>query len=532
MRIREESRQWWVLAGACLGLFVLMLDSTVINLALPAMQADLDASTAALQWVPNAYLLTIAALVVTGGRLGDIFGRRRLFNIGLVVFAAGSVVAALAPSIDALIAGRVLQGAGAAALLPLSLALVSDAFSDEQQARAMGIWAAVSSIALAVGPLLGGLVVELDWRLLFWVNLPLAAAGIAIVRAAARESRDEESSQRVDWPGLLLLTTGLVCLVLPLVESQQWGWDSPATIGLLAAAVVLLAAFARTERRVADPIVDFELFRNRPYFGASAAAFALVGAYWCVMYFEAQYLQNILDYSPSAAGVLILPITVPMIFVSPLAGRLIARFGTRRLMTFGMACGVAGLLLMTRTDADTGYGLLLPAFLLFGLALGFVYAPMSAAAMAAMPRSKAGIASGVLAMNRVTAGAVALAATGALFAAIQADRIESEVTGASAIAPAADARELEGLLAGSEVAEAEAAKAPPERRAELEAAAREAYSDALAGSFWILVGLVGVGTILTWAFVRDPEPPTGTATAAVAHPRELRHHLHHRRFHL
>jgi EmrB/QacA subfamily drug resistance transporter len=509
-----------------------MLDSTVINLALPAMQAELDTSTAALQWVPNAYLLTIAALVVTGGRLGDIFGRRRLFDIGLALFAAGSVVAALAPSIDVLIAGRVIQGVGAAALLPLSLALVSDAFPDDEQARAMGIWAAVSSIALAVGPLLGGLVVELDWRLLFWVNLPLAAAGIAIVRAYARESRDDESAQRVDWLGLSLLTAGLVCLVLPLVEAQQWGWGSARTVGLLVAAVVLLPGFALTERRVGDPIVDFRLFRNGPYFGASAAAFALVGAYWAVMYFEAQYLQNILDYSSSAAGLLILPITVPMVFVSPLAARLIARFGTRRLMTLGMACGTVGVFLITRTTADTGYGLLLPSFLLFGLALGFVYAPMSAAAMAAMPRSKAGIASGVLAMNRVTAGAVALAATGALFAAIQVNQVDDLVSGPGGIVPAIDAQELDGLVAGSDTARAEADKAPPELRAKLDDAARVAYSDAIAGSFWILAGMVGVGTILTWMFVRDPEPPTGTATAAVGGPRELRHHQHHRRFHL
>jgi EmrB/QacA subfamily drug resistance transporter len=532
MRIEEEGRRWWVLVGACLGLFILMLDSTVINLALPAMQAELDSSTAALQWIPNAYLLTIAALVVTGGRLGDIFGRRRLFDIGLALFAAGSVVAALAPSIEVLIAGRVLQGVGAAALLPLSLALVSDAFPESEQARAMGIWAAVSSIALAVGPLLGGLVVELDWRLLFWVNLPLAAAGIAIVRAAARESRDEESAQRVDWPGLVLLTVGLVCLVLPLVEAQQWGWGSTRTIALLAASVVLLTAFARTERRVSYPIVDFRLFRNGPYFGASAAAFSLVGAYWSVMYFESQYLQNILGYPPSTAGLLILPITVPMVFVSPLAARLIARFGTRRLMTFGMACGTAGVFLITRTSADTGYGLLLPAFLLFGLALGFVYAPMSAAAMAAMPRSKAGIASGVLAMNRVAAGAIALAATGALFAAIQTNQIDELVSGPGGIVPATDARELDGLVAGSESAREEAAKAPPAQRTELDDAARRAYSDAIAGAFWILVGLTAAGTVLTWIFVRDPRPPTGTATAAVGGPRELRHHQHHRRFHL
>lgn len=548
MRITDENRRWWTLGGSCLGLFVLMLDSTVINLALPSIQRDLDSSAAELQWLPNAYLLAIAAFVVTAGRLGDIFGRKLIFQAGMVVFAAGSLLAAVAPGMETLIAGRVVQGLGAAAILPLSLALVSDAFPDDEQARAMGIWAAVSSVALAAGPALGGVVVDLDWRILFWVNPPLAAAGAAVVAAATRESRDEGAKPRIDWTGLVLLTAGLVCVVLPLVEGSEWGWGSATTLGLLAAGLVLLAGFAVAEGRVEDPIVDFSLFRNGPYFGATAAAFSLVGAYWCVMYFESQYLQGVLDYSPSVAGLLILPITVPMIVLSPLAGRLIAQFGSRALMTFGMACGVAGLLLITRTSADSGYGLQLPAFLLFGVALGLVYAPMSAAAMAAMPRAKAGIASGVLAMNRVAAGAIGLAATGAVFTALQRDRIGELADERAAGVRPDDLGELDGLMSGSETARAALADASSSQREALTDAARDAFSYALAGSFWLLVGTVTVGAVLTWAFVRDPERLVGSDVAAEAegsrelppHLRHLRHlphlhnlhHLHYRRFHL
>jgi EmrB/QacA subfamily drug resistance transporter len=469
----EGARRWWTLTGACAGLFLLMLDSTVVTLALPAIQRDLDATSIGLQWVLSAYLLTITVLVVTVGRLGDMFGRRRLFLIGLGVFAAGSVLSAVSWSQEAVIAGRVVQGAGGAALLPLSIAIVAAAFPRSEQPRAFGIWAAVSAIALAMGPLIGGLLIDLTWRLIFWINLPIAALGAAIVLWAARESRDEGASHRIDVPGLVALSLGLIGFVLALVEANDWGWVSGKTIGVFAGGIALLAAFWVIEHRVPNPIVEFSLFRNGPYFGATAAAFAIVFAYWTVMFFQPQYLQNNLDYSATAAGLLILPITAPMVFVSPFSGALIAHFGARALMTVGMLFSVAGLALMTRIGESSGYGELLPGYLLFGISLGLVYAPMSAAAMAAMPGEKAGIASGVLAMNRILAGAVGLAVTNAVFHAL-----------------------------------------------------RESHSFAysLANSLWVLVGVAAVGVVLTWAYVRS-------APAPADHP-EPRHHLHHRRFHL
>jgi EmrB/QacA subfamily drug resistance transporter len=482
LQITDRNRPWWTLVGACAGLFLLMLDSTVVALALPSIQRELDASAAGLQWVMNAYLLTIGALVVTAGRLGDMFGRRAVFAIGMVVFAAGSALSGAAWSEVAIVAGRVAQGIGAAPMLALSLAIVSDVFPDSQRARALGIWAAISALALAIGPLVGGALVDADWRLIFWINLPISAVGLWIILAAAPESRDETASHRVDLPGLVLLGTGLTALVLPLVEAQVWGWGSPATLGLLAAGAMLLGAFWVVEHRVAQPIIEFSLFRNGPYFGASAAAFALVGAYWSLMFFQPQYLQNVLGHSATVSGLLLLPVTAPMIVISPLAGRLIARFGARGLMTAGMLCGVAGLVVQTRITDSSGYGLVLPGFLLFGVALGLVYAPMSNAAMAAMPRAKAGIASGVLAMNRVMAGALGLAVTGAVFTGLRRNH---------------------------------------------------PFPAALADASWVLVGLVAVGAVLTWLFVRSA--PTMGADPAVAGsppPDELRHHLHHRRFHL
>jgi EmrB/QacA subfamily drug resistance transporter len=444
--------KWWTLVGACFGLFLLMLDSTVVSLALPQVRGDIGASAEQLQWMLNAYLLTISVLVVTAGRLGDMFGRKKAFLIGMVLFGLGSVVSALAGDPDVLILGRILQGIGGAPMLALSLAIVVNVFPEKEVPKALGVWAAVSSSALAIGPLVGGALVELDWRVIFWVNLPLVAIGALILVRAAPESSDPGAGHRVDWPGLGALSLGLTAVILALIQSRAW--SGGLVVALAVVGLASLAVFWRIEHRVRSPIVDFDLFRNGPYFGASAAAFFLVGAYWAVIYFQPQYLQDVRGHTPIVCGLMVLPITAPMVFVSPFSGRLVAKFGVRRLMTFGMALGLAGLVVLTQVDSTTSYGVLLVGYLLFGLAMGIVYAPMSTAAMAAMPGEKVGIASGVLSMDRCVAGAVALAGTGAIFHA----------------------------LIGS----------------------GRGFAGSLAGSTWLLVGMLAVGTILTGSFVRGP----------------------------
>ncbi|MGE5282868.1 MAG: MFS transporter [Chloroflexota bacterium] len=463
------NRKWWTLIGACSGLFVLMLDSTVVALALSSIKGELGASATELQWVMNGYLLTIAVLVVTAGRLGDMLGRKRLFVAGMVLFGVGSVLAGAAQTPLTLIGGRVVQAVGAAPVLSLSLALVCNAFPAGEQPRALGIWAAVSAIALAIGPVVGGALVELDWRWIFWINLPIVAVGLAIVFAAAPESTDPGAGRRIDFAGLVALTLGLGGVVLAMIQSREW--PAGLTVALSVFGVAALAAFAWIERRVRNPIVEFALFRNGPYFGASAAAFAVVGSYWAVMFFQPQYLQDARGHSAILSGVLILPVTAPMVLISPFSGRLIGRFGARGLMTAGMAFGVAGLLVLTRIGPDSAYGLLLAGYLLFGVAIGLVYAPMSTAAMAAMPAEKVGIASGVLAMDRIVAGSLALAATGAAFHALQ--------------------------------------------------ASGDSFTASIAGSTWVSVVLCAIGTALTWAFVRDSDRPP-------SHPHAARH----RHFHL
>jgi EmrB/QacA subfamily drug resistance transporter len=475
--LTEANRRWWTLAGTCMGLFVLMLDSTVINLALTPIAHDIGATTAGLQWVVNGYLLVLASTVVTAGRLGDILGRRRLFLVGMALFSAGSVICATSNQEEVLVAGRLVQGLGAAPLLGLSLAIVSSAFPAAERPRALGIWAGVSALALGIGPLLGGGLLEaVSWRWIFWINLPFCLLGVVLVLASTPEQRDETGGRRIDVPGLLTIGLGLALVVLALVEGKTWGWSSAATLGSFAAGVALLVAFWFIEHRVRDPIIEFDLFRNRPYFGASAAGFCLVGCYWAVMFLQPQYLQTALDHSALVAGAMVLPITAPMIVLSPLGGRLMALFGTRALMTAGMAAGTLGLVVMALIAPTSGYGVLFVGYLLFGLALGCVYAPMSAAAMMAMPPEKAGIAAGVLGMNRVLAGALTLAVAGALFQHVLVD----------------DTAAHESV--------------------------RVAYTSAQSAADWVLVGLCAIGTVLTWAFVSDADPAT--------------HRHHHRHWHL
>jgi EmrB/QacA subfamily drug resistance transporter len=471
------ARRWWALAGASTGLFMLMLDSTATALALPTIRVELGASASGIQWVQNVYLLALAALVIVLGRIGDLLGRRLVFAGGLLAFSLGSVICATADSTPWLVAGRAVQGIGGAAMLALSLALATVAFPPEQRGRAIGIWAAVSSVALAIGPLFGGAVVEAaGWRWLFWLNLPLAAVSLAIIAAAMAESRDPGAPRRVDLGGAATLAAGLTLVVLALVQGKAWGWTSPDTLGVLAGGLALLGLFAWIELRVPEPLVAFGLFRSGPYLGASAAAFALVGSYWAVMFLLPQYIDLVLGFSTLRAGALMLPVTAPMVVLSPLAARAAARFGARPVMTAGMACATAGTLLLTRVDSPSAdYELVAPGLLLFGVALGLVYAPMSAAAMAALPADKAGIASGVLAMTRCLAGAILLAGAGALF-----QHIETE-----------------------------------ERHAgtSFDAAFAEGLSDAA----WLLSAVLAAATVLTWLLVRS--------APAVQEP-------HHRRFHL
>ena len=395
LRLSEHNRRWWTLGAMSFALFMVMLDNTAVNVALPSIQKDFDASLSALEWTVNAYTLTFAVLLVTGGRLGDIFGRRKMFLFGVVVFALASATIGFAPTEGWLVASRAIQGIGAAFMMPGTLSIISNAFPPEERGKAIGTWAGVSAIALAIGPVVGGWLTEdVSWRAIFFINLPVAVGAIAVTLFAAHESRDETVGRSVDIPGIATMTVALTALVFALVEGNAWGWGSPEILGLLALSVASFVSFVAIERRAKAPVVDFESLRSKQFLGANIVAFMIIFGMLAMFFFLALYMQNILGYSPLEAGIRFLPSTLVIIVAGPISGRLADRVGPRPLMVAGLLIVAASLAWQSRVEVDTTYGFLVGAFVLMGLGMGLVMSPMSMAAMNAVDRSKAGVASG------------------------------------------------------------------------------------------------------------------------------------------
>jgi EmrB/QacA subfamily drug resistance transporter len=513
IRLNEGNRRWWTLAAMCFALFMIMLDNTVVNVALPSIQEELHASLSGLEWTVNIYTLTFAVLLVTGGRLGDTLGRRKIFLIGVVVFALSSAAIGVAPDQGWLVAGRAVQGVGAALMMPATLSIITVTFPPEERGKAIGTWAGVSALALAIGPVVGGALTDyVSWRAIFFLNLPVAAGAVAVTLFAAHESRDETTRHTIDLPGITAISVGLTALVLALIEGNAWGWGSPEIVALLVTAVVGLVGFALIERRVREPMVDFALFRARTFLGANAVAFIVSFAMLAVFFFTALYMQNILGYSAIEAGVRFLPSTLMIVLIAPFAGRLADRIGPRPPMVAGLALVTVALFLQTRIDLDTGYGLLLPAFVLLGIGMALVMSPMSTAAMNAVVPQKAGVASGILSMSRMVGGTFGVAALGALFQHIARNDIADALAGSGVTAAQQD-RLVEGLGTASEGTGLPPAAAD---------AAHNAFIHALASGMWLSAGVAATGTLLAlWLIggkpVHRPDAATEpTEAAAVA----------------
>ena len=333
---RNQGHKWLTLAAMCFGLFLIMLDNTIVNVALPSIQRDLDASPSTLEWTINAYVLAFAVLIMLGGKLGDRFGRKRLFLVGLAIFTAMSAACALAPTAEWLVAFRAGQGVGGALMNPLTLSIIVAAFPRKELGTAIGVWAGISALALAIGPVLGGVLVEhVSWSAVFWINVPVGIVGALVTIWAVAESRDP-TSLTLDLPGLGLITAGLFLLVWGLIETTSHAWASAYTIGFLAAAVVTLVAFVAWEARTATPMVPLEFFR-RAAFSAPVVLVVFVGlALFGVVYFITLYFQNVKGWSPEKAGLAALPLTGMVMLIGPLAGKLQSRFSPRQLMTTGM----------------------------------------------------------------------------------------------------------------------------------------------------------------------------------------------------
>ncbi len=445
--ITDENRKWWTLGAMCFALFMIMLDNTVVNVALPSIQRDLGASISGLEWTINGYTLSFAVLLATGGRLGDIFGRRRMFLFGVVIFALSSATAGFAAHPIDLVLSRVVQGVGAALMMPATLSIITDAFPPSERGKAMGMWAGVSALALAVGPVLGGFLTEhVSWRAIFYLNIPVAVGAVTAALFAVRESRDTTVGSEVDYAGVAVLTGALTALILALVEGNSWGWASTEIVALLIGAGLGLAAFVAVELRVKAPMVEFHLFSDRNFLGAVVVALIVSFAMLGVFFFLALYMQDILGYSPLEAGVRFLPSTLMIVMVAPVAGRMADRFGPRWLIAGGLTAVAASLYSFSGIAVDSSYRDLLPGFMLLGVGIAMTMSPMTSTAMNAVQVDKAGIASGVLSMFRMVGGSLGVAVTGAIFQGLVRSHLDGLLAGSGV--SAAQRSELSHQLGG------------------------------------------------------------------------------------
>jgi EmrB/QacA subfamily drug resistance transporter len=413
----DENRKWWTLAAVAFGLFMIMLDNTVVNVALPSMRQSLHMTLSELEWVVAGYALTFAAFMLTGGKLADYLGRRLVFMAGLAVFTGASLACGLAPNGGFLIGARVVQGLGGALMNPATLSIITATFAPRERGKAIGIWAGVSGMALAIGPLVGGLLTEhVNWNWIFFINVPVGILGLLAIPLFIDESRDTSHEQRLDLPGLITSAIGLFSLTYAFIEANNYGWGSGRILGAFAVAAVMLGAFVLLERHQRTPMLELALFKNRTFSGANGSMLFVGLAMFGTFFYVSLYMQNVLGYSPVEAGASFLPMTLLIILIAPRAGALTDRVGSRWLVGFGMALLAVMLFYYSQLGANESFWAILPGLLIGGVGMGSTMTPVTAAAMSAVAVDKAGIGSAVLNSSRQVGGSLGIAVMGAIVA--------------------------------------------------------------------------------------------------------------------
>jgi EmrB/QacA subfamily drug resistance transporter len=500
-----DPRRWWTLGVLCLSLLVISLDNTILNVALPTLELDLGASSSQLQWIVDSYMLVFAGLLLTAGALGDRFGRRRALTFGLAVFGLGSALSAVAGSAEALISSRALMGVGGAFIMPSTLSILTATFPARERAKAIGIWAGVSGLGIAIGPVAGGWIIEhADWSWIFLVNVPFVAAALLAGRWLVPESLDP-SAPRLDFPGFALSTSGLVALVWAIIEAPNAGWTSPKILAGLGVAAAVLLAFVAWERRTPHPMLDVKLFRNRRFSAASGAItlsfFAMFGA----IYFLTQYLQLVLGFSALEAGVRILPVAAGLVIGGPLSARLSGKIGAKVVVASGLAMVASALFLMTQFQVGSGYELVAAAFVLLGIGIGMAMTPATDAVMGSLPLAKASVGSAVNDAARTTGGAFGVAIMGSIMASSY--RGDMDVIGAGAAAQDS----LSGALAT-------AAGVGGQAGARLAATAQEAFVSGMHTAVLVGAAIALIGALVALLFLPAREGATTTMPALVPEP--------------
>ncbi|MGV9267223.1 MFS transporter [Kitasatospora sp. NPDC003701] len=503
-------RKWWTLIAVSVATFMLLLDITVVNVALPSIRKDLGADFTDLQWVFDAYALSLAALVLTAGSLADRLGRRRTFAAGLVIFSAASLLCALAPNPAFLNVSRAIQGIGGAAMFAVSLALVAQEFPPgRERGTAMGLYGATIGVAVAVGPLIGGALTDsLGWEWIFYLNVPIGAAALVVTYLKLAESRDPNAT-RVDWAGVAAFSSGLFLLVLALVRGNAEGWGSTLIVSLFAGSAVLLAAFVVIERRVPEPMLPLGLFRRHAFTGVQLAAFAVSSSLFALFLYLTLYLQNYLGLSPFAAGVRYLPITALSFVVAPLSGLMLSRVPARLMLCAGLVAIGAGLLLMGDVQPGDDWTGLLAGFLVGGVGVGLINPVIADVAVSVVPKENSGMAAGINDTFRQVGIAVGIAVWGAVFVGRGADKVR-ELAAGTPTGEGARPRELIEAASSGSLPEVLAA-VPEAGRQAVADAARAGFLDGL-NAVLLLGGVVSlVGAALALWLVRESEIDRDTA---------------------
>jgi len=494
-------RKWWTLLAVCLAAFMLLLDITIVNVALPDIARDLDAGFSDLQWVIDAYALMLAALLLTAGSLADLRGRRRIFALGLVSFTFASVLCALAPSALVLILARGAQGIGGAAMFSTSLALLAQEFHGRERGTAFGIWGATTGAAVAIGPLVGGALTDgLGWPSIFYLNVPIGIATLAITLRRLPESRDEEAGA-IDWAGLMTFSAALFLLVFGLIRGNEEGWGSPLIVTLFVGSALLLALFIAVERRQPRPMFDLSLFRNRTFAGGSIAAFALSASMFAMFLYLTLYLQTILDYGPLETGLRFLPVTLLSFVAAAVSGKLTAQLPARALLGGGLVLVGIGLLLMRGLDAASDWTALLPGFLVAGVGIGTINPSIANAAIGVVAPARSGMASGISSTFRQVGIATGIAGLGAIFQSQVTHRLTSALAGTPGAGRSGGL--AHAVSAGG--APQAIAHAPVSSRPRLEQAIHAAFTAALNDILLVAAVVAIVGGLLALALVRSSD---------------------------
>ena len=502
----QRNGKWTVLTAMAISSGVTSLPTSAVAVAVPVIHKEFNASIGELQWTLVGFSLAYSALLVLAGRLADVYGRKVFFLGGTVIYTLGALGAAVAPDPIVLIISVVVMGVGAAVLTPASLSIITDAFEPAQRGTAIGIWAASSALVSGLGPALGGILAEWDWRSVFWINIPFAVVFFVMTLLAGRESRDPNVDRHVDMAGLGTLAGGLTALTLVLNEGQAWGWTSIKSIILFVAAGVLLVLFFVLEPRARNPLVDFGFFRKRNYLGGNAALLAVNFALAAVLFFIPLYMQEVLGYSVVRAGALLLPLSATMVFALPAGGPISARVGPRIPIVLGLILTAIGCYLLTRIDANSGYNELWPGLLVAGGGVGLALTPLNTAAMNAIRRIEHGAAAGVLVTMSGIGATFGVALSGSFFQSVQDNKSDELLSKLGIGLTEAQEQTLSGLLAGNPDAIAELRTFPPGQQVAIKHALEQGFTDGLGVVMWLSLGVAVAGMIVVALVMQRSAP--------------------------